>query len=371
MANPRISVGMSVGTQPSVRRMAATVRFARLARFDSVWTVDHFTSFFPKSIWDRQFSWLAGDSPDAFFDYQTITGHLARRVGRAQLGIGVTEPIRRHPLVIAQAALSLSHLTRRPPILGVGAGERENTEPYGLSFSEPVARLEEALPIIQAALNGTSLRSEGRFFRIDDGHLDLRPGRGGRPELWLAAHGPRMLRLTGRFGDGWYPTIPMTPERYDQALATVRSAAQEVGRDPDAIVPALQAFIVVAPTEVEARRLLDSRALRFLALLAPHQTWSEAGAVHPLGDSFRGMVDIVPSRWGRPELEDAMAAVPIEVMANQLIWGTRERVVASLRRLGDAGLRHVVLAPISGLVSRRSAFDAIRALPWIVKALHG
>ena len=364
---------MSVGTQPSVGRLAATVRFARLAGFDSLWTVDHFTSFFPRSIWDREFTWLAkaGDSPDAFFDYQTITGHLARRVGCAQLGIGVTEPIRRHPLVIAQAALSLSHLTRRPPILGIGAGERENTEPYGLSFVEPVARLEDALPIVKAALDGTSLRFEGRFFRIDDGHLDLRPGKAGRPQLWVAAHGPRMLKLTGRFGDGWYPTIPLTPERYDQALTVVRSSAKEAGRDPDAIVPALQAFVAVAPSDAEARRLLESPAIRFLALLAPHQTWSAAGGVHPLGDSFRGMVDMVPSRLSRPELEEAMAAVPTEVMAGQMLWGTREGVVASLRRLGEAGLRHVVLAPISALVSRRAAFYAIRSLPSMVKALHG
>ena len=368
-----MSVGMSVGTQPSVGRLAAIVRFARLAGFDSLWTVDHFTSFFPKSIWDRQFTWLAkaGDSPDAFFDYQTITGHLARRVGRAQLGIGVTEPIRRHPLVIAQAALSLSHLTRRPPILGIGAGERENTEPYGLSFAEPVARLEDALPIVKAALDGTSLRFEGRFFRIDDGHLDLRPGKAGRPQLWVAAHGPRMLKLTGRYADGWYPIIPMTPERYDRALMVVRSSAREAGRDQEAIVPALQAFVVVAPSDAEARRLLDSRAMRFLALLAPHQTWSEAGVAHPLGGTFRGMVDMIPSRLSRGQLEEAMAEVTVDVLANHILWGTRERVVAALRLLGEAGLRHVVLAPVSALVSRRAAFDAIRSLPWMVRALHG
>ena len=34
------------------------------------------------------------------------------------------------------------------------------------------------------------------------------------PATWIAAHAPRMLGLTGRFGDGWYPTQKMTAAEY-------------------------------------------------------------------------------------------------------------------------------------------------------------
>ncbi len=40
-----------------------------------------------------------------------------KTVADAVRAIGVTEPIRRHPVLLAQAALTLSHLTKRPPIL--------------------------------------------------------------------------------------------------------------------------------------------------------------------------------------------------------------------------------------------------------------
>lgn len=63
-----------------------------------------------------------------------------------RLGIGVTEPIRRHPMILAQAALTLAHMSQRPPILGLGSGERLGAEPCGLDFSRNVGRLEEALP---------------------------------------------------------------------------------------------------------------------------------------------------------------------------------------------------------------------------------
>ena len=109
--------------------------------------IDHFQNVFPSVIWDRELTWLAAQrpTPHEFFDYQVLLGYLAPRVGRMRLGVGVTEPIRRHPVLITQAMMTLSHLTKRAPILGIGAGERMNIDPYGLDPFQPVTRLEEAL----------------------------------------------------------------------------------------------------------------------------------------------------------------------------------------------------------------------------------
>ncbi len=148
----RISIGMTVGTQPPLGRVQLLTRAARVLRFDVGWAIDHFLGFFPRSVWDKDFAWLAkeGSSPHEFFDYQVLLGHLARRAGsRLQLAVGVTEPIRRHPVLIAQAFMTLAHATKQPPILGIGAGEAENIVPYGLDFSKPVSKLEEAVEIIR------------------------------------------------------------------------------------------------------------------------------------------------------------------------------------------------------------------------------
>ncbi len=107
---------------------------ARLYRLDSLFVYDHFQEVYPTALWDRDFAWAARrvPSPHALFEYQTLLGSLAARAGRMQLGVGVTKPIGRHPVLIAQAALTLAHLTKRAPILGIGTGERMNIEPYGL-----------------------------------------------------------------------------------------------------------------------------------------------------------------------------------------------------------------------------------------------
>jgi len=366
----RVSIGLGVGTSPSLKRVHLLVRAARVLGFDAAWTVDHFQSFYPRSLWDRRFSWMAkaDGSPHPYFDYQSLVGHLASRVGPMHIGVGVTEPIRRHPVLLAQAAMTWSHMTKRSPILGLGAGERENLDPYGFDFSRPVSRLEEALEIIRLCFDSDGpIDYSGEFFTLDGAVMDLKPAPGNRPLLWIAAHGPRMLRLTGRYGDGWYPTLPMTPQEYGDALATVRAEAAQAGRNPDQIVPAWQVFSVIGRTRAHARRLLDSRFVRFMALLAPETAWRQRGLDHPLGEGFRGMIDFVPERWERTELEAAIARVPTDLVADAVVWGTPDDV---LRRLGehvDAGLRHIVLAPASAAVSRR---DALYSLRQMVRILH-
>ncbi|WP_262490872.1 LLM class flavin-dependent oxidoreductase [Mycobacterium simiae] len=359
MRNSAISVGLQIGTQPPVSAARALLLAARVTRLESVMVIDHFQTGLPSAIWDKDLTWLAAQSPSPheIFDYQVLLGYLASRAGRLRLGVGVTEPIRRHPVLIAQAMLTLSHLARRAPILGIGAGERMNIDPYGLDFSQPVTRLEEALQVIRLCLSTRGpITFSGKHFRLDRATMDLAAPRGRVPEIWVAAHGPRMLRLTGRYGDGWYPVSVVSPEEYAAKLAAVRAAAAEAGRHADSITPALHRFAVIGASEREARAMLDTKAIRLLGLAAPADLWRQAGAVHPLGAHFDTFVDFVPDRHSRQAIEAAIAAVPDAVMTEgPLLWGTPQQVVAKLRAFGDAGMRHVVLAPVSGLVSRRAA----------------
>lgn len=375
MTGPGISVGLQLGTQPPLGATRAFLVGARAMRLDSVMLIDHFQNVFPTVIWDRQLTWLAAQrpTPHEFFDYQVLFGFLASRVGRMRLGVGVTESIRRHPVLIAQAIMTLSHLTKRAPILGIGAGERMNIDPYGLDPTGPVGRLEEALQVIRLCLSQRGpITFSGRHFRLDRAPMDLEPAPGRAPEIWIAGHGPRMLALTGRYGDGWYPTAVVSPREYADKLATVRAAAGEAGRDPASITPALHRFAVIAPTEREARAMLGTKVIRSLGLMAPSDLWRQAGTVHPFGEHFNPLVDFVPGDYDRATMDAAIAAVPDDLVTEgALLWGAPDQVVARLRAFGDAGMRHVVLAPVSGLVSRRAALYGLWATGRIARSLRG
>ena len=121
---------------------------------DSFWVPDHLNQLLPRSLWDQKYCGLAKFVPrnDAALEPWTMLGHLAarNRIGRLRLGIGVTDSGRRNPAVTAQAAATLHLLSRGRAILGIGPGEREGNEPYGVDWSKPVARFEEAMATIRA-----------------------------------------------------------------------------------------------------------------------------------------------------------------------------------------------------------------------------
>jgi phthiodiolone/phenolphthiodiolone dimycocerosates ketoreductase len=368
-----VSIGLGVGTQPPLSRIKMTTRLARSFGFDAIWTVDHLQGWFPQQLWNRDMTWMAGagTTPHAYFDYQSLVGYLAERAGRLHVGVGVTEALRRHPVLLAQTAMTWSHLARSSPILGIGAGERENTVPYGIDFDHPVGRLEEALQIIRRCFDSRGpFGFSGKFFVLDKAMMDLSPAPGRRPQIWVAAHGPRMLRLTGQYGDGWYPTFPMQPGIYGESLAKIREAARSSGRDPKSIVPGHQLVAVIGRTESEARKLLDTQIMRFLTLLAPAQLWAANDLEHPLGPNFRGIIDFIPAEHPADEILAAMAKVPIDVVAENVLWGTPERIRHSLEEQVDAGLRHIVVSPASAAVSRRNAAHSMRALISILRRVR-
>jgi phthiodiolone/phenolphthiodiolone dimycocerosates ketoreductase len=372
MSHPKIDVGMYVAAKPPLGSVEALVAAARDLQLDSVFVWDHFQDFFPAAIWDEEFAWFAapGSSPHEPFEFQTLLGYLAAKVPDLRLGVGVTEPIRRHPVLLAQAALTLAHLTQRPPILGIGAGERENSEPYGLDFSRPVGRLEEALQIIRRYFDVRGpFDFEGEHFHLRGAVLDLPAPEGRTPELWVGALGPRTLRLTGQYGDGWCPFAVASPDAYAAQLEVVRAAAREAGRDPNAITPALQPLIVLAPTEEEAHAMLDAKAVRFFGLLAPDEVWRLFGLQHPFGEGFRGFIDILPETYDRQTVDAAIAAVPREILEG-FVWGTPEQVLAKLRAFGEAGMRHVMAALASAAVSPEAAAFGMEALAGIAQALR-
>ena len=186
------------------------------------------------------------------------------------LGTCVTDTGRRNPAVTAQAAATLHLMTRGRAILGIGTGEREGNEPYGVDWSKPVARFEEALATIRALWNsnGQLVNRDSELFPLRDAIFTLPPVKGRWPQIWIASHGPRMLRATGRYADGWFPVSFFSPEQYADGLQQVQAAADNANRDPHSIIAANTYFVVTGRSSAEVEEALDSVPIR--AIRAQH-----------------------------------------------------------------------------------------------------
>jgi phthiodiolone/phenolphthiodiolone dimycocerosates ketoreductase len=250
---------------------------------DSFWLPDHLNSLFPRAVSTPKYLEAARLIPDidATLEPWTVLGNFTarNRLGRLRLGTAVTDVGRRNPAVTAQAAATLHLLTRGRAILGIGTGEREGNEPYGVDWSKPVARFEEAMATIRALWNsgGELVSRDSPFFPLRNAIFALPPHRGKWPEIWIAAHGPRMLRATGRYADAWFPALITRPEDYAAGLEKVRAAASDAGRDPLSITAANWFFVVTGASRGEVDEALGSTAQKAFALNAPAESGPATG----------------------------------------------------------------------------------------------
>jgi phthiodiolone/phenolphthiodiolone dimycocerosates ketoreductase len=325
------------------------------SRVDSLWVPDHLNSLMPRAIATPQYLGAAQLIPkiDAHLEPWTMLGHLAarNRVGRLRLGVGVTDAGRRNPAVTAQAAATLHLLTRGRAILGIGTGEREGNQPYGVDWTKPVARFEEAIATIRALWDsgGELVTRDWPYFPLRNAVFDLPPYRGAWPEIWIAAHGPRMLRATGRYGDAWLPGFPQRPGEYQKRLEIVRAAASDAGRDPMSITPAVWLFVMTGRTRGDVEEALNSDIAKSFALNVSAEMWARHGVQHPLGEDFSGAQDLIPQTMDENTVLSYAAQVPVSLLKEAFLTGTPDDVVEQAAHWRDHGVRYAVVVNISTL----------------------
>ncbi|MDH6282960.1 LLM class flavin-dependent oxidoreductase [Prescottella agglutinans] len=342
---------------------------------DSFWLPDHLLSLVPASVWHPRHTGAARLAPhgDAYLEPWTSLGYVAarNRFPRLRLGLGVTDSGRRNPAVTAQAAASLHLLTRGRAILGIGPGEREGNEPYGVDWKAPVARFEEALATIRLLWDsgGRPVSRESRFFPLRDAKFALPPYRGTRPEIWVGAHGPRMLRAAGRYADAWFPAYAQRPKDYASRLEAVRAAASNAGRDPSAITASGWFIVLTGHNRDEVDELVGSVAARAFMLCAPAENWARHGVEHPLGAGFSGAQDLLPHVLDEQTVLSYADRVPPSLVRECFLTGTPDEVVDQLEDWRRHGLEYPVFLN-GGPMSHRSLSRGLRTATSFLRVLR-
>lgn len=358
---------------PPVDSVIRGARRSEEAGFDSLWWADHLMGWSPDSMWTPDVAEIVRHqpSPHVFLDAVATMTTAGLHTSRVSLGTSVTDAIRRPPAVLAQQFLTLHHLTAGRTILGLGAGELENIEPYGLDYSRQVSRLEDALQVVRLLWESDEPVSfDGAYWPLKDAVLGLGAYEGTYPPIWLAAHGPRMLDLCGRFANGWLP-IGLSVEAYRDSLVTIRQVAAEAGRDPDALEAGLFSYCVAAASHERAHQLLEAPLIRLYALLLPASVFERHGRPHPLGEEFYGLTGFVPTRLSREAALRAADAVPFEVVHEFIAHGTPDDLAARFREYEDVGMQHVVpwnLSFFADLSELRPSFSLLEEFLQVVRA---
>lgn len=311
---------------------------------DSYWAPDHILGVFHPGLWSEiPLSALAAD-PDAFYDpfcYGAVVGTMTDK----PFGISVTDSTRRRAADLARTALTLNDLNPGGFILGIGSGEAESITPFGYPFEKPVGLLEECLVELR------SLLDEGTMPGNPVGRMGLpleAEGRG-RPAVWVAGHGPRMLRLTGQYGDGWIPAWGMSAEEYGQKRETVNGHASAAGR-PNPVASMLP-FTLFAESAARAEEMFEAEPLgKLFGLFAMGSVWEKHGLTHPLGNDSQGFIDVIIHDLDADDLRDIAPTIPWQMVEEVLFVGNAEELATQFEAYAKQGLEYIVMANLTGVV---------------------
>ena len=180
-------------------------------------------------------------------DALTALAVIGREVPRIELGTSVVPTYPRHPMMMAQQALTVNAATDGRLCLGIGLSHQMVVEGmWGMSFDKPVRHMREYLEVMMPLLEGKPVSHAGEAFRVN-GAVDV-PG-GSRPGVVVAALGEQMLNVTAALADGTltWCTGPQTLKNH--TIPTIKAAADKRGRDSARVIAALP---VCVTTDVEA-----------------------------------------------------------------------------------------------------------------------
>jgi len=363
----KLKIGFLAPSIPPATESLAFAEWADSIEASSVWWPDNSSEYFPVDLPKMDGETGPASTTSGQYDPMPFLGAAAVRTVLPSIGLGVTDPFRRHPVLLARTALTLQHLSGGRFILGLGTGAKDGLIPNGIPADKLAARFEEAMQIVRLMFaKGGAVDFAGRFWKLEKAMVNLAPLHGVSPPIWISAHGPRMLAVTAKFGDGWFPTR-LSATEYRDGLEAIREAASLAGRRPENIVAAMFTWLVVGRTHEDCHRLIESTRLKGVALYKTESYFRARGFEHPLSGRAGG--DYVPlaAISGR-EAKEAYARIPASVAHDYILHGTPSEISTELDQYRTAGCEHIVICEMSHLVSPEGQDEVRTHLAQILRA---
>jgi len=254
-------------------------------------------------------------------DALTVLAVVGREVPRIELGTSVVPTYPRHPMMLAQQALTTNAASGGRLCLGIGLSHQIVIESMmGMSFAKPVRHLREYLAVLGPLSRGEPVAFDGEDYRV---HAGVAVGGSSPFPIVVAALGPQMLKATAELADGTltWCTGPDTLATY--TIPTITKAAEAAGRPAPRVIAALPVCVT------------DDVA-------AAHERAAKVFAVYGQLPSYRAMLD----------REGASGAADIAII------GPADEVGERIAALADAGITDFAAVEFGG---NPDEVDATRA----------
>ena len=305
---------MRVGLMIGPERGRYAKKIERL-RTDARWAEDNGLS----TVWLPQI-------PDEF-DALTMATIVGMETSRVEIGTAVVPVQPRHPIALAQQALSTQAVCEGRLRLGLGVSHHWIIdEMLGLPYERPVATMAAYLDVLEPAFRGPGpVDVENDFFRVHNplDITDVTP-----TPILLAALGPRMLELCGTRTDG--TILWMADERAigSHVAPTLTRAAEAAGRPAPRIVAGIP-ICLCRDDEIDVAVARTNRILAEAETSPNYQNLLEKGDAREVGDILAAGSESTIEKRVRGFLDAGVTDISVRVVP---IGEGRDELLASMRR---------------------------------------
>jgi 5,10-methylenetetrahydromethanopterin reductase len=304
----------------------------------------------------------------AFTDSQNLGGDTfaalaiaAQCTYQITLATGATNPVTRHPAVIASAIATIHVESGGRAWLGIARGDSAMS--YIGRKPQPLEQFGQALEQIQTYLRGESVDCGGFASQIQW----ITPANLPRVSISVAATGPKVIRLAARAADGITFSVGADPVRLKAAIDLARQTRDEAGLPPLRLGAYLN---TVAHPDIRVAR---DRVRGRLGVYARFSTM-DRNVLNSLSEADRKVAEELVSTYDIQSHAASgarhEAALADEFVDRFGIVGPSERVAERLVELVALGLDHVVIVghsrntspAVFGESSRRFCDEVIPAV---------
>lgn len=253
MSGLQVGVGLPLAgawsTPDNLRRVA---RRADELGYASLWT-------FQRLLHPVDEDW--GPTYHAVLDPITALSHAAALTSRIRLGLAVVNLPWYSPVVLSKSLTTLDLLSDGRLDVGLGLGwAPQEFAAVGISRAQRGARGAEFIACLKAIWTQPEVEFHGTFYDIPQVRIDPKPVQQPHPPLLLGGMADVALRRAGRIADGWISSSRNDLTTIGASIDVVRSAAAEVGRDPDRLRFVVRGVVRLRPDGVEDRKPLQGTA---------------------------------------------------------------------------------------------------------------
>jgi F420-dependent oxidoreductase-like protein len=183
-------------------------------------------------------------------DALTALAVVAAEVDGIGLGTSVVPTYPRHPMALAQQALTVNQVSGGRLTLGIGLSHQPVVEGmWGIPFDRPLRHMADYLEILMPLLAGERVSHTGEAVT---GRGEVEVAADPCPVV-VAALGPRMLELAGRRTDGTLTWMVGPRTLAEHTVPTIAAAAESAGRGAPQVIVGVPVCVTDDPADARQR----------------------------------------------------------------------------------------------------------------------